>query len=293
MKQRRHPIRFRVLAPALAWLVGAPPMTAWATPIPASSRESEQQQEPLEALRLSGSSGTEQVTVNRRVPDTTPPPALPEFSERPTDQEIFEARVFYEPLVPGSGDVSHSENRALATALVDYSRVGGGEQVQAILDFLEKHPRVALARGSVDERGDGVSGNGLFHASAFGLRDSVGSDEGRDRARARAMADRALAEHAELNARLGRFDVLEPLFGEIEDRNVRGSATEKLSGARQGLWLMINKLQAIRRSDDKQGGTCEVANCQKGLATYRFHSMMISLNITDTPVGYSPPVDRM
>ncbi len=115
-------------------------MTAWATPIPASSRESEQQQEPLEALRLSGSSGTEQVTVNRRVPDTTPPPALPEFSERPTDQEIFEARVFYEPLVPGSGDVSHSENRALATALVDYSRVGGGEQVQAILDFLEKHP---------------------------------------------------------------------------------------------------------------------------------------------------------
>ena len=57
----------------------------------------------------------------------------------------------------------------------------------------------------------------------------------------RAIADRAVAEWAELNARVGRMDVLEPLFKELENRDVGGSPGEKLRGAKQGLWLMQNK----------------------------------------------------
>lgn len=46
------------------------------------------------------------VRANRVIPKTTPPPALPVFSGNPTDDEIFRARLFSEPLVP-----SHSGRR--------------------------------------------------------------------------------------------------------------------------------------------------------------------------------------
>jgi len=57
----------------------------------------------------------------------------------------------------------------------------------------------------------------------------------------RTIADRAVAEWAELNASVGRMDVLDPLFKELENRDVGGSPAEKLRGAKQGLWLMQNK----------------------------------------------------
>ncbi len=57
----------------------------------------------------------------------------------------------------------------------------------------------------------------------------------------RAVADKALGEFVELSARLGRFDELTELFEEISGRNIRGSATEQVSGARQAVWLMNNE----------------------------------------------------
>src|SRR5439155_20229225 len=58
---------------------------------------------------------------------------------------------------------------------------------------------------------------------------------------ARALCDRAVGELAELNSRLGRYERLEPLFTELGNREVQGSSTEKLLGAKQGLWLMQNR----------------------------------------------------
>src|SRR5437660_634854 len=54
--------------------------------------------------------------VNRTVPSVQAPPASPAFSEAATDEEIFRARVFAEPLVP-IGKTAPSENKALALAL--------------------------------------------------------------------------------------------------------------------------------------------------------------------------------
>ena len=53
-----------------------------------------------------------------------------------------------------------------------------------------------------------------------------------------AIADRAVAELAELSARLGRSDRLEALFAEIASRDMHGSAAEKISQAREGLAKM-------------------------------------------------------
>ena len=59
------------------------------------------------------------VTVNRTAPQVQPPPAQPVFSDPPTDQEIFRARVFAEPMVP-MGPSTPEENRALAQALLTF-----------------------------------------------------------------------------------------------------------------------------------------------------------------------------
>ena len=58
--------------------------------------------------------------------------------------------------------------------------------------------------------------------------------------RARAVADQAVAELAALNSRIGRFDRLETLFKDIDGRDIRGSATEKVAAAREGLWGMTH-----------------------------------------------------
>jgi RHS repeat-associated protein len=58
---------------------------------------------------------------------------------------------------------------------------------------------------------------------------------------ARAIVDKAVGELAELNARLGRYDRLEKLFGELGNREISGPATEKLTGEREGLSIMRNQ----------------------------------------------------
>ncbi len=54
------------------------------------------------------------VRVNRTVPPVKPPAAGVHFSAQPTVAEIFQARVFAEPLVPVGGVPSDAETRALA-----------------------------------------------------------------------------------------------------------------------------------------------------------------------------------
>src|SRR5712692_11993190 len=61
--------------------------------------------------------------------------------------------------------------------------------------------------------------------------------------KAKALGDYVLGELAQMNARLGRMERLEALFAEIADRDVRGSATEKVAAAKQGLGLMRNRPQ--------------------------------------------------
>src|SRR5438094_189561 len=73
---------------------------------------------PADAMAASQSPSKtpEKVVVNRKVPSVTTALAYPHFSAAATDQELFVARVFEEPLVPMSGTPSAEENQALAAA---------------------------------------------------------------------------------------------------------------------------------------------------------------------------------
>jgi len=181
------------------------------------------------------------VKVNRTVPKVTPPPVMPTFSAAPTDQEMFKARVFEEPLIPAGAKTAVAENQALAQALLAYVRAKEMEETSSLEIFLKTHPDSPWRVSLLTDLGIVYRKTGQIQ-KALGAWDEawrVGKDE--TEANARAITDRAVGELAQLNARLGRYEALEVLLKEIEGRDIRGSATEKVAGATQGLWLMRNR----------------------------------------------------
>ena len=181
------------------------------------------------------------VPVNRTPPKVLPPPLMPTFSNPPTDAEIQRARVFEEPLLPTGGQTTPEENRALAAALLDYLRSGGSDRVAPLLRFLQSFPGTAWRASVLLDLGLVYRRTGHFSRALDVWNDAWAlAKSGEDR-NSRAIGDRAVGELFELNSRLGRFDELERLFQEIDGRDVRGSASQKVSNARQALWLMRNK----------------------------------------------------
>lgn len=79
------------------------------------------------------------VTVNRTVPQATPPSGELRFSATPTDAEIIQARVFGEPLIP-MGKTDISENRELAQALIAFKQRSDADDLETINNFLKNHP---------------------------------------------------------------------------------------------------------------------------------------------------------
>ena len=181
------------------------------------------------------------VRVNRTVPTVTPAPLSPRFSASPTDTELFRARVFEEPMIPLDGTAIAAENRALVDALLQYLALGGRDAVEPLRAFLSAHPTSRWRASLLTNMGLVYRRTGhLLRAlsvweEAWQLA-KVSTDTG-----PKAIADRAVGELFELNASLGRFERLEQLFEEIAGRDLRGSATEKVSNARQALWLMHNR----------------------------------------------------
>src|SRR5262245_19443082 len=97
----------------------------------------------------------------------------------------------------------------------------------------------------------------------------------------RALADRVAGELALMHARLGRMTELEARLKSFEGRVFVGSATEKIDGAREGLWNMKNRpeisfrcgplaLHRIKAATDPQAVAeriiFESASTQRGLS---------------------------
>ena len=85
--------------------------------------------------------------INRTLPAVQAPSTYPAFSNNPSDQEIFRARVFAEPLLP-IGVSSGVENKALAKALLAFLHRASNDDVSALLAFLEEHPQ-SVWKGSL------------------------------------------------------------------------------------------------------------------------------------------------
>jgi RHS repeat-associated protein len=171
----------------------------------------------------------------------------PVFSSKPNDAEISRARVFEEPLVPMGGRASVGENKALAQALMAYLKRGDNEDTTAITGFLKQHPRSVWRASLLTNLGLVYRRTGYFSKALAALEEAWKLSRNETGLEAHALADRAVGELTDLTARLGHEQPLTALLEELKGRDVRGSATERITAAREGLWLMRNEPEASFR----------------------------------------------
>jgi len=181
------------------------------------------------------------VKVNRTIPKVEPPKTALEFSKSPTAPEIFRARIFEEPLVPVGGEATPAENAALAAALLGYSKRTSPDDFSSLTGFLEKHPKSPWRAALLTNLG-----LEYYHTAHYSLTMPAWSEawalaKHTTEPKGKAIADRAVGELAYMFARLGRMTELDALLKSVEARAFTGPATERISGAREGLWTMQNQ----------------------------------------------------
>ena len=181
------------------------------------------------------------VKVNRTVPQVEPPKTGLEFSANPTTQEIFRARVFEEPFVPIGGEPGATENGALAAALLGYAKRSGPDDFASLTGFLEKHPKSTWRAALLTDLGLEYYNTAHYSLALEAWEKAWPLAKDAKDLRGKAIADRAVGELVYMYARLGRMTELEALLKSVENRGFVGAATERITGAREGLWMMQNK----------------------------------------------------
>lgn len=164
------------------------------------------------------------------------------FSDNPSETEIRTARLFSEPLVAtGRNQPSPLENQHLATALREYQSRAEADDFSALEEFVHANPHSAWTPSLWFELGAEYYNTGWYSKSLDAWRTAWPLLKSESAPAAKALADRAAGELAYMLARLGRTSELAALLDEVKDRVFTGSATEKIDGAKEGLWTMQHR----------------------------------------------------
>lgn len=163
----------------------------------------------------------------------------------PGGNDVAIAKVYHipgleEPLV-AIGPTTPAEDRALWELITAYraQAAGGGDGHRALLEgFLTDHPESAWRTAVLTNLGLSYYREGYFSRAISAWSEAWAAGRSATEPRARAVADRALGELLRMHARLGHADRLEELLDDLGDRELSGSASEALAGAREGLWSM-------------------------------------------------------
>jgi RHS repeat-associated protein len=153
----------------------------------------------------------------------------------PTSQDIFRARIFEEPLVPGGAEPTAEENAAFAAALVAYSARPDLDDFSSLTAFLETHPGSVWNIALLTNLGLVWYGRGYYSRALEAWTKACTLARPVTDPAHKPLADRAIGELASMLARLGRMTALSELLKSVEDRTFCGPATEKIAGARGGL----------------------------------------------------------
>ncbi|HYR21483.1 MAG TPA: RHS repeat-associated core domain-containing protein [Chthoniobacterales bacterium] len=159
----------------------------------------------------------------------------------PTDADIFHCRWFPEPLVPIAGKTTPEENAALFAAIHAHGNRRDQDDHSAILSFLDQFPRSAWRAALLTNLGLEYRHTGWFLKALDAWEEAWTIGRGDKSQLGKPLIDRAVGELAELNARLGRRVRVEEILKEIGNRPMIGPATEKVTAAREGVWMMHNE----------------------------------------------------
>ena len=159
----------------------------------------------------------------------------------PTPQDILQGHFFEEPLVPIGAEPTPAENAALAAALQNYSKRTGPDDFFSLTGFLDAYPESSWNAALLTHLGLEYCYTGHYSKALEAWRRAWELANAATDPRGKAIADRAVGELAYLYARLGRMVELNELLKSVEDRVFSGPATQRIIGAREGLWNMRNR----------------------------------------------------
>ena len=143
--------------------------------------------------------------ANFTVPDVAPPGGGLAFYAKPTEQEIFAARIFTEPLVPIGARPTAEQNIALAAALRGYAARAGPDDFTALTGCLKKHPTSPWCAALQTNLGIESYNTGHYPGTMESWKAAWELARNATEPKARGIADRAAGELASMYARLGRI----------------------------------------------------------------------------------------
>lgn len=157
------------------------------------------------------------------------------LSTNPTARDISLARHFEEPLVPVGAEPTQSENAALASALLGYSQRSSPDDFSSLTGFLAVYPECPWSVALLTNLGLEYYRTGYYSKALAVWGKAWELGRAATDLKSKAIADRAVGELAYMHARLGQMAELEALLESVEGRAFSGPATERITGAREGL----------------------------------------------------------
>ena len=156
-----------------------------------------------------------------------------------TDGGICMFRGFEVPFAPQAAAVKPGENEALAAALQQYKLVPG--DVTPLLRFLDSYPGSRWEASILLNVGLVYYNQARWSKAipAWERAWLVGKDEKSEKMHS--IADRTVGELAQIHARLGHYERLQQILEETKSRDIRGAGTQRVFGAKEGLWMMLNQ----------------------------------------------------
>ena len=165
-------------------------------------------------------------------------PSLPNL---PTDVDIFHSGLFVEPLTPVKTTTA-AENRALASALKQYQaareRAGWPDAVESLQQYLNAHPDSPWKPALELNLGIIYRQTGHFSKALDVWQGGWHATQGLTDERGVMLANNMVARLSQLEAYLGRQELLVPLLDSLKGRAIGGGATERLSDSYFGLYQM-------------------------------------------------------
>ncbi len=188
----------------------------------------------LLALSLLGCLETHGAPIDAREP-----------TQQPIDSPMIVAPGFDEALV-ATGPTTENEDQAANAAVEEFQLLGvRGTEAELTLAPFERyvvaHPSSGWTPSIYLNLGLAYYRFGYFTKAMGAWRAAWEGGKGATEPMAKALVDRAVGELAQMHARVGHSRELEGLFSEIGDRAITGPATELVTGAHEGLWMMRNQ----------------------------------------------------
>jgi RHS repeat-associated protein len=179
-----------------------------------------------------------QLPANHTVPVHSPPTVGFTLSNNPSTEEIRHVRLFVEPLVPVGAAPSAEENRQLANALHQYVQRSVVDDFSSLEQFVANHPDSPWTPSLLFNLGMECYTAGWYSKALAAYEKAWPLLKSATDPASKALADRAVGELALMYARIGRMNELSTLLASIKGRVLVGPGSDKVNGARQGLWTM-------------------------------------------------------